>query len=178
MAVTLEQIGGFLDSMKLKYNHGKDGSVIVLFSGDDDSIYSHFIRVKDEGVIFEWQMQIVTDDKENLRIKEHKYLSKVLAHLLFLNYQTKFGTWEFDPSDGDIRLAIEIPLEDATMTEKQFNRIASYMLRNGASHAEDIMYILKNGEAPESDEAEMIATLEAMLAKLKGTSSSDTSDGI
>lgn len=30
--------------------------------------------------------------------------------------------WEYDPSDGEIRAIIEFPLEDAEMTERQFNR--------------------------------------------------------
>lgn len=30
--------------------------------------------------------------------------------------------WEYDPSDGEIRAIIEFPLEDAILTERQFNR--------------------------------------------------------
>jgi hypothetical protein len=30
--------------------------------------------------------------------------------------------WEYDPSDGEIRAIIEFPLEDALLTERQFNR--------------------------------------------------------
>jgi hypothetical protein len=30
--------------------------------------------------------------------------------------------WEYDPSDGEIRAIIEFPLEDSTLTERQFNR--------------------------------------------------------
>ena len=180
MAVTLEQVTGFLDSMELKYDYSKEKARILCVSGDEDSTYTHYIRAKDDGAIFEWQMQILDENKDNITIKEHKHLGKVLAHILYLNYQTKFGTWEFDPSDGDIRLAIEIPLEDATMTAKQFNRVAGYMFSNGSSHADEIKHILETGEAPKSDEpeaAEMIAKLEAMLAQLKGGSSTEE-DGI
>ena len=108
---------------------------------------------------------------------------QLFSHLLFLNYKTKFGTWEFDPSDGDIRLAVEIPLEDALMTEKQFLRIKDFMVQNGDTHADEILHILKTGEAPEDDsKADMVAMLEKMLADLKSDSSdkpsSDSADSI
>jgi hypothetical protein len=179
MAVTLEQIIGYLENMDFKYDYSKEKERILLISGDEDSTYTHFIRAKEDGDIFEWQMQILDENKDNLMIKDHKYIGTVLAHLLFLNYRTKFGTWEFDPSDGDIRLAVEIPLEDALMTEKQFKRVMSLMLRDADKHADEILHILNTGEIPKDDsEADMIAKLEAMLATLKGGDTSDSSDGI
>ncbi len=178
MAVTLKQIVGYLDKADLKYDYNEEDERILLVSGDEDSTYTHFIRAKDDGDIFEWQMQILNANKDSLHIKGHEHAAKVLSHILYLNYQTKFGTWEYDPTDGDIRLAVEIPLEDALITEKQFHRIAGLMLRDGSSHADQIMHILNTGEIPEDDkEAEMIAQLEAMLAQLKGDSS-DSDDSI
>ncbi len=179
MAVTLEQIAGYLNNVELKYKHDEEKELIFLIASDEDSMYSHFIRAKDDGDIFEWQMQILDDTMEHLNIKDHKYAGKVLSHLLFLNYKTKFGTWEFDPRDGDIRLAVEIPLEDALMTEKQFKRIMSLMLSDANKHADEILHILKTGEIPEDNsEAEMLAMLEEMLARLQDSSPDDDNDGI
>lgn len=179
MAVTLEQIAGYLNNADLKYKHDEEKELIYLISSDEESMYSHFIRAKEYGDIFEWQMQILNDTMENLNIKDHKYAGIVISHLLFLNYKTKFGTWEFNPKDGDIRLAVEIPLEDALMTEKQFQRIISLMLNDANQHAEEIMHILNTGEVPKGNsEAEMLAMLEKMLAQLKDTSSDDDNDGI
>ena len=181
MAVTLEQIAGYLKELELKFTHDEEDERIVLFSGTEDSPYAHFIRTREDGGIFEWNMQILDENKDTLKIKDKKYAGKVLEHLLYLNYQTKFGTWEFDPSDGEVRLAVEIPLEDALMTVKQFTRIASLMM-DISSDVDDIMKILNTGELPKDDnEAEMIAKLEAMLAMLKSddsSGSSDDSDGI
>jgi len=177
MAVNLEQIVGYLENANFKHQYIEEKKVIVLYTGDEDSTYSHYIRAKDDGDIFEWKMHILDENKDRLNIKDHKYIGRVLSHLLYLNYATKFGTWEFDPSDGDIRLAVEIPLEDALMTEKQFNRIKDFMQRNGDSAADEILHILKTGTIPEDNsEADMIAELEAMLLKLKGSAS--TNDGI
>ncbi len=182
MAVTLEQIVEFIKVEDVIYDYNEEKKRILLISGDEDSTYTHYIRAKDDGAVFEWQMQILDEDDDNVEIKDHEHAGKVLSHMLYLNYQTKFGTWEFDPSDGDIRLAVEIPLEDAIMTQKQFHRILGYMMVNGSSAADEIMSILKTGEVPKDDsDAEMIATLEAMLAKLKGgdsDTSKTSSDGI
>ena len=178
MSVTLEQIAKYLNNAELKYQHDEEKELIFLASGDEGSVYTHFIRAKEDGDIFEWQMQILDDTRDIIDIKDHKHTGKVLSHLLFLNYKTKFGTWEFNPKDGDIRLAVEIPLEDALITEKQFNRIMSLMLVDAAKHADEILHILKTGESPkDNSEAEILAMFEELLEQLKDTSFDDN-DGI
>ena len=177
MAVTLEEIAGFLTNMDLKHDYQKEKERIILAAGDADITTTHFIRAKEDGDIFEWQMQILDENRDVLSVKDHQHAGKALSHLLYLNYQTKFGTWEYDPSDGDVRLAIEIPLEDALMTQKQFKRISSLMLGNSSAHVKEILNILKTGEAPQDESKEdLMAQLEAMLAQLKGGSSSESSD--
>ncbi|MCX6051031.1 MAG: hypothetical protein NTZ60_00820 [Campylobacterales bacterium] len=180
MAIELKQIVEWLEEQELKFQHIQEKSVIILMSGNEKETQTHFIRAKDDGVIFEWTMQLLDENNDNIKIKDHKYSMQVLSHILYINYQTKFGTWEFDPSDGDIRLAVEIPLEDALMTKKQFNRVSEYMLGYGSSSASEIRQILKTGEVPKDpSNAAMVAQLEAMLAQLKGSSSSaSSSDGI
>ena len=172
MAVTLDEIEEFIKVEDLKYQYDKERKVILLVSGDKESVFAHYLRAKDDGKIFTWQMQILDDNKNNVSIKNHQYVSEVLSHVLYLNYQTKFGTWEYDPSDGDIRLAVELPLEDATMTQAQFHRIVGYMMGNGSDAADDIMHILKTGKAPKDSDDDIIEKLEAMLAMLKSQSSS------
>lgn len=42
-----------------------------------------------------------------------------MAHI---EYQVKMLRLEYDPIDRDVRTSIELPLEDAPLTERQFNR--------------------------------------------------------
>lgn len=49
--------------------------------------------------------------------------SALMGSLLHHNFQTKFGTWDLDLKDNHIKHTVEIPLEDNTLTEKQFKRI-------------------------------------------------------
>jgi len=183
MAVKLEEIMEYLKNADFKHHHDKENEVVVLMTGDEDSTYAHFIRANDDGRIFEWQMEILDENRKRLNIKNHKYAGQVLSHLLFLNYKTKFGTWEYDPSDGDVRLAVEIPLEDALMTEDQFNRIKDFMVHNGDTHADEILQILQTGEVPKDESADMFAQLELMLAELQAkkkelTGNDSDEDGI
>ena len=120
MAVTLQEISSWLDKLETKHHLDEDREVVVYGFGSEEQAQSVYIRAKEDGEMFEVNMQLLDDNKDNKNIKDHEHASKVLQHMLYLNYKTKFGTWEFDPSDGDIRLAVEIPLEDAIMTEKQF----------------------------------------------------------
>lgn len=169
MAVTLEQIATWLKENEIKFEHNTEKEVIVFVMSSDEASQAHFIRTREDGELFDWAMQLLDSNRDNVNIKDNQYAAKVLSHMLYMNYQTKFGTWEFDPADGDIRLQVEIPLEDALMTEKQFKRILGFMRKNGQEGADAVLHIMKTGELPEENsEEEMIATLEEMLAKLKG----------
>jgi len=176
MAVTLQEISGWLDTEEIK--HDKNDERIMFGAGDEDNTQAYFIRARDNGDIFDASMQILDENKAFVSLKDKEYAGKVLEFILLKNYQTKFGTWEYDPADGDVRLNVEIPLEDAVMTQKQFSRIIQMMITDGTKTSMQIKHILKTGEIPaDNTEAEMLAMLEQMLAVLKSSSdtTSDTS---
>ena len=166
MAVTLQEISGWLDNIGIK--HKLDEEKIFFGAGDEENTQGYFIRAQENGDIFDAQMQILDENRDFVSLEGQEHAAKVLEHILYLNYTTKFGTWEYDPRDGDIRLAVEIPLEDATMTEKQFNRICGLLIKEGTNAAKDIKQILKTGEIPKKDdETDVVAMLEALLAEAK-----------
>jgi hypothetical protein len=49
--------------------------------------------------------------------------------MLCISWETKMLQWEYDPNDGEIRAIIEFPLEDSSLTEKQFNRCLSGLIQ-------------------------------------------------
>lgn len=176
MAVTLTEISGWIDQLELKYDLKDDK--IVFFSGEESSANMHVIKAKEEGCIFEWSMGIVNDEKDGIfNVKEHEHLSTLLTYLLQVNYQTKFGTWEYDPTDGEISLKVEIPLEDAKMTFNQFKRICSLTM-DTEEYTQNIKKILETGEMPESQEDEMMQMLKALLARAEKELEAETEDGI
>lgn len=176
MAVNLEQVGEWLEAIGIRFDHSTEDEVIVFFHGDDETTQAHYIRTIEDGDVFQWHMNILDDDNDAILIKDHKYSSKVLSHMLYMNYQTKFGTWEYDPNDGEIRLSVEIPLEDALMTEKQFMRIVGFMIKDGQNGADAIRHILLTGKVKEDDSDAALLALMAALSKDMDDKGADSSE--
>lgn len=177
MAVELKEISGWLDNIEIKHRLSEDEIQTGL--GGDVSLAVK-IQTKDDGKTFELVANCVDLEKEEfLRIKDHEHCNIVLPHLLYLNYKTKFGTWEYDPTDGEIRLAVEIPLEDALMTEEQFLRIFQYVGNNVDTYYKEINEILQTGVLPKEDDnvEDLLRQMLQMLKDGKDKSSNDE-DGI
>ncbi|NJN48967.1 MAG: hypothetical protein HC805_03180 [Alkalinema sp. RL_2_19] len=119
MAATLEQIAGYLDKKGWKYRIDEETSRIHL-RGSMRKRSSNFliiIQLDEEGEFFEvYAPRVITG------VKEHPYKSEILQTMLCISWETKMLQWEYDPADGEIRAIIEFPLEDAELTERQFNR--------------------------------------------------------
>lgn len=183
MAVTLKEISSWLDIEEIK--HEISDEKIIFGAGDGENTQGYFIKTVDDGKVFDASMQILDENKDFVSLKEHINAGKVLEFILLRNYQTKFGTWEYDPADGDIRLTVEVPLEDALMTQKQFSRIIQMMITDGTNTSVKIKHILKTGEIPADDtEARMMEMFAKMLAMIEagnnatGSSTGSDSDGI
>ncbi len=90
----------------------------------------------------------------------------------------KLLRFEYDPTDGEVRAAIELPLEDAPLTERLFDRCLSGLIQLVDQQAMPrIKTVLATGEDPghkdltallaEGMPAEMMALLEQVLAAAK-----------
>ncbi len=118
MAVTLEQIASYLENTVWSYSLDQDGQR-VLIEGyaayiDDFLIV---VQLEEEGEFFKLFAPRVLAG-----IQDHPYKLSILQTMLRISWETKMLQWEYDPSDGEIRAIIEFPLEDSTLTERQFNR--------------------------------------------------------
>ena len=173
MAVTLEEIGAWLDVKEVNYDVDKEESTIVFGVTDGKSKNFITLKLKENGEMFQIYLNNIVDDAELLKIKGHKYMALVFQYMLKLNYDEKFGTWESDPTDGEIKFAVEIPLEDALMTEKQFTRIFEHIVVGGQNGFSKIIQILETGEFPEEDAGgAILAMLEELRQSLEKVDSS------
>lgn len=73
-------------------------------------------------------------EKELLYRESDKYKMKLFQDILKENYRRKLVKWSFDYDDGDLTVGVELPLEDATLTEKQFLRSFNSVV----GHAEEM----------------------------------------
>ena len=168
MAVTLKEISGWLDNRELNHQVLGDKNTIILgFQGKDELQCGVKIELEEDGSLLQvYSNLLMNKDQDILKVKNHEHSALVLQHMLKINYDEKFGTWEFDPKDGEVRFAVEVPLEDATMTEKQFNRIMGHVLDSDSGFS-DILKIMETGECPEDDVEDMFASFMTEMLKAK-----------
>lgn len=170
MAMTLKEVSTILTELDFEHKLFEEKDLILSAGGRKKGRLSYYIRCRDEGKTFSMEAQLLDDENNNIAVKDNEYMPTLMAYLLLQNYQTKFGTWELDPKDGDIRFNVEIPLEDNTLTKSQLKRITAIM-NNTSNEARNIKSIVATGKLPldEDEAAKKIAELEAMLAQLQGS---------
>ena len=129
MAITLKDVTAFLDEIGIKYQE-KDEETLLFPYSDDDIDEKILIAVN------------LLEDGEFLRMRTVKHLDDLVAEadeekrrallewMLYQNYRSKLGTWEYDPSDHDHHLAVSLGIEDGSMSKKQMMRMLSVMLKS------------------------------------------------
>jgi hypothetical protein len=169
MAMSLKEVSTALNNIGWKHRLDEEDNVIVSMGGNATSDLMYFTRMRENGEMFDMAGRIVNDEGQ-ITAKGSPHTTPLMAYLLLRNYETKFGTWEFDNEDGTISFAVEIPLEDNKLTEKQLKRITKLM-NSAGEEADNIKHILEHGSLPldGDDAAKKIAELEAMLAQLQGS---------
>jgi hypothetical protein len=82
-------------------------------------------------------------------IKEHHYKGIIFQTIASIQYQYKLLRLEYDIRDGEIRTAIELPLEDAALTQRQFDRCLDSLIYLTAHIVQPrLNAILATGEDP------------------------------
>ena len=173
MATTVDQMIEFVEALKIKYTRRDDGT-IVMISGDDNDTQASFIRLKEDGEMFSMETNIY--DKESSMIKiasDSPHKLAIYEYILMRNFTLKFGCWEVDTGDGEIRFTVEFPLEDASLTLKQFTRVISIVMGKQAGEMFSELRRVINTGSKESSANDEIAILEAELAKLRRGSATD-----
>jgi hypothetical protein len=118
MGATLQQIASYLDKSGWKYRVDEEESRILTgVYADNIEDFLIVVELDEDGDFFKLFAPRVLSG-----IQEHPYKGAILQTMLSISWETKMLQWEYDPSDGEIRAIIEFPLEDSTLTEKQFNR--------------------------------------------------------
>lgn len=125
MAATLEQIAGYFDNRGWDYRINEEQScLITAVQADNMDDFIIVAQLDEDGEFFKlFAPHILTG------IKDHPHKHAILQAMLSISWETKMLQWEYDPSDGEIRAMIEFPLEDATLTERQFNRCLTGLIQ-------------------------------------------------
>jgi len=133
MPTSIEQIQTFLDEYSLNYRVDEEHDAILIGFGlnpesttfrdiDGDPGIQFVIRVLERGEF----LAIFTPQAWNVEDCPHK--AAVFEAIASIQTQYKMLRFDYDPSDGEIRPNVELPLEDSDLTSRQFHRLMHGML--------------------------------------------------
>jgi hypothetical protein len=150
MSATLQQIAEYLDNAGWKYKIDEEHSRILTgVYADNLENFLIVVQLDEDGEFFELFAPRVLSG-----VKEHPFKEAILQTMLSISWETKMLQWEYDPSDGEIRAIIEFPLEDASLTERQFNRCLHGLVQIVDELAlPRLQHVMETGEDPGDIEA-------------------------
>ena len=155
MATSIAKITELLGEEKLKHNVNEEGDFIIV-----DFVTRNYRNVRGEN-----SLRIIVSPEENgafikffvprayacpKGMTSYNRLS-LFQVLLHISWMTKMLQFEFDPDDGEIRMMIEFPLEDAELTRSQLSRCVSTIFNAAERFHENIVDALEHGITIESE---------------------------
>ncbi|NJK41126.1 MAG: hypothetical protein HC934_06815 [Acaryochloridaceae cyanobacterium SU_2_1] len=124
MGATLEQIASYLDAQGFIYEIQPEKSrIITQIEAEHVDDFLIVVQLDEEGEFFKLFVPEVL-----IGVQNHPHKAVILQTMLVISWETKMLQWEYDASDGEIRAIIEFPLEDSTLTERQFDRCFSGLI--------------------------------------------------
>jgi hypothetical protein len=151
MPTSIEQIQTFLDEYSLNYRVDEEHDAILIGFGlnpesttfrdvDGDPGIQFVIRVLERGEF----LSIFTPQAWNVEGCPHK--AAVFEAIASIQAQYKMLRFDYDPSDGEIRPNVELPLEDSELTSRQFHRLMHGMLHGVPRFDRVIRHAIETGE--------------------------------
>jgi hypothetical protein len=174
MAISIQTIAACLNSFEWRYTQDVEKSVIHTgIKAENVENFQIMIQVAEEGEFLQiWVPQL-------LQVKDHVFKGVLFQTLLHISYQTKLLRFEYDPSDGEVRVSIEIPIEDGNFTERQLWRCLQALAFVDRQVMPRLQAVLAYGEDPGKEDdlssmaqglldqlpPEMVDTLARVLAE-------------
>jgi hypothetical protein len=122
MATTLRTLAKYLDRRNWKYRIEEDASQIITgVQAQNVEEFTIVLKLTENGEF----LQLIVPGL--LAVKDCIYKGVIFQTMLAISYQVKMLRFEYDPEDGEVRASIELPLEDAPLTERQFNRCLNWL---------------------------------------------------
>jgi hypothetical protein len=151
MPTSIEQIQTFLDEYSLNYRVDEEHDAILIGFGlnpeattfrdvDGDPGIQFVIRVLERGEF----LAIFTPQAWNVEGCSHR--AAVFEAIASIQTQYKMLRFDYDPSDGEIRPNVELPLEDSELTSRQFHRLLHGMLHGVPRFDRVIRQAIETGE--------------------------------
>lgn len=124
MAISLKELKNYVEAVGgtilKEHEDSSEGVAILAFDKYNNMLENkngYTIYLQENGEMF--QLRNGMGDLSDMVPNQGMLMALLLDH----NSKTKFGHWEIDIEDNVVSHHVEIPLEDNTLTERQFKRI-------------------------------------------------------
>lgn len=154
MAIALTDLGQNLERNNWKYKTFTDQRLILIgVKGENVPHIGIALRLGEDGEFLQFHVPTL------LSVKDSVFKEVVFQTLLTLNYQNKLVKFEYDPTDGEVIAAIELPLEDGGLTDRQFDRcLESLIMVVDRMAMPRLQAVLATGKDPgQKNRAKMLA---------------------
>jgi len=169
MSTTLETLINFLDLDGYRYTQNPAQPTLWL-PPQASTLPTHTIQLdlSEDGELLRFTVP------QLLNLADCPHRDVVLEALLSFSYRLKMLRFEYDPTDGEVRASIELPLEDVALTQRQFQRCLRGLVDLvGQRVLPPIQEMLVTGVLPQTQEPELPAglmeELTSLLTKLQGS---------
>ncbi len=123
MATTLPFIAHCLEQRGWKYNFDADKCRIITgVKAENIDDFGICIQLSENGEF----LQFVAP--QLLAVKDCLHKGVLFQTMLAISWEIKMLRFEYDPTDGEVRASIELPIEDSQLTERLFNRCLSGLI--------------------------------------------------
>lgn len=117
MSINLNLLSNYLEQLQLAHKiQSQEGRIIAGFSTDNVGNLPIIISLSEEGEFLQFYAPGL------LNVKNSVFKGVAFQTMAAISYEMKLLRFEYDPNDGEVRASIELPIEDGTITFKQFQR--------------------------------------------------------
>ncbi|NEQ79299.1 MAG: hypothetical protein F6K26_03285 [Moorea sp. SIO2I5] len=143
MATTFSQITQFLDNQNWKY-HKIPGQPYILIGITTQHVQqlAVLIKLSENGRYLKFKVP------QLLQVKDHVFMGLLFRAMANISYSVKMLRLQYDPMSGEVSASIELPLEDAPLTERQFNRYLEGLVKLVNTTRPRLKAILATGNDP------------------------------
>jgi hypothetical protein len=117
MSINLDLLTNYLEQLQLSHEiQRKEERIIIGFNTDNVGKLPIIICLSEEGEFLQFYAPGL------LNVNDRVFKGVAFQTMAVLSYEMKLLRFEYDPTDGEVRASIELPIEDGTITFKQFQR--------------------------------------------------------
>mgnify|MGYP000901799641 FL=1 len=158
MGTSLKQVIDYLERDRQRFRRDADTDLLLVHGAGTMRRWTLEIRLSEGGDCLHLRVPRV------LELRESDHIADVALALLELHYQIKLGRFGLDPHDGEVDAEIVLPLDDATLSYRQFQRALGTLLLLVDQQAPRLEAIAADGRAPHEEDE--LAHFERFLADL------------